>query len=455
MVTVILLRVAAVILLVAANAFFVAAEFALVSVRDSRLQQLIDEKRTGARTVLKLHQNLDELLAAVQLGVTLASLGLGWIGEATIADLLMRAFSHVPRISVYAHGVGIIVGFALITYVVVILGEVVPKSIALQRADRVALAVAGPMDVWIAINRPFLRLLSRSAKVVLRGFGSVQMREGNVHSPDELKLIVTASRRIGLLPEIQEDMIHRALEMGNITVREIMVPRSQIFSLPADMPVDDAVPRVVEQQYSRIPIYDPQQGTEHIIGVLYSKDLMRLMYASMSAGGLPAVLRGSTRIRHIMRDVLVVPETKAVSDLLIDFKHHRRHLAVVVDEFGSTAGVVSVEDVLEQIVGEIEDEFDIGREVPALIGKTPVVLDGTQNIRDLDLQYHLELPRDEGFETLGGFVLSKLQRIPQGGEHFDFQGRRFTVLTMDGRRVGTVKIEPAEVATAGAAKKPD
>jgi magnesium and cobalt exporter, CNNM family len=453
MVTLVLLRVAAVILLVAANAFFVAAEFALVSLRDTRLQQLLEEKRIGARTILKLHQNLDELLAAVQLGVTLASLGLGWIGEATVADLLMRAFSRVPYIKLYAHGIGIVFGFALITYVVVILGEVVPKSIALQRSDRVALAVAGPMDVWVTLGRPFLRLLSGSASLVLKAFGSPRLREGNVHSPEELKLMVTASRHLGLLPEIQEDMVHRALELGNITVREIMVPRPQIFSLSAEMAVEDAVPRVVEQQYSRIPVYDPQQGPEQIVGVLYSKDLTRLMYAGMNAGGLPEVLRGSTKLRHIMRDVLVVPETKPISDLLVDFKKHRRHLAVVVDEFGSTTGVVSVEDVLEQIVGEIEDEFDTLREPPARIGKAPVVLDGAQNIRDLDLQYDLELPRDQGFETLGGFVLSRLQKIPAGGESFDYQGRRYTVVTMDGRRVGAVKIEPAEAATAGAVKK--
>ena len=448
MVTLVLLRIAAIVLLVAANAFFVAAEFALVSIRDTRLQQLIEEKRVGARTVAKLHQNLDEVLAAVQLGVTLASLGLGWVGEATVASMLMSAFSHVPYAAIYSHGIGIVVAFALITYVTVVLGEIVPKSVALQRADRVALAIAGPMDVFITIGRPFLRAISRSASVVLRSFGSRPLREGNVHSPDELKLMVTASRRLGMLPAIQEDMVHRALEMGNITVREVMVPRVSIFSLPSEMPVEEALPRVVEQQYSRIPIYDEQQGPEHIIGVLYSKDLMRLMHASMNSGGLPAVLRGSTRLRHIMRDVLVVPETKPVSDLLVDFKRNRRHLAVVVDEFGSTAGVVSVEDVLEQVVGEIEDEFDALRETPALVGKTPVILDGSENIRDLDLQYHLELPRDQGFETLGGFVLSQLQRIPQGGESFDFQGRRFTILTMDGRRVGSVKIEPADGASA-------
>ncbi len=444
MVTIVLLRVAAVILLVAANAFFVAAEFALVSIRDTRLQQLIDEKRIGARTVAKLHTNLDEVLSGVQFGITLASLALGWIGEPALAGLFLGVIGKVPHAAAYAHTIAIVVAFSLITYLHVILGEVVPKSIALQRAERVALAVAAPMDVFMAIARPALYVMNHSAIFVLRAFGSRQVREGSVHSPEELKLMVTASRRLGVLPPIQEDMVHRALEMGNITVREIMVPRVAIFSLPAEMSIDDAVPKVVEQQYSRVPIFDEKLGPEHIIGVLYSKDLMRLMHASMTAGGLPAVLRGSTRLRHIMRDVLVVPETKTIADLLVDFKRNRRHLAVVVDEFGSTAGVVSVEDVLEQIVGEIEDEFDVIREAPALIGKAPVILDGSQNIRDLDLQYHLELPRDEGFETLGGFVLSRLQRIPQGGEQFDYQGRRYTVLNMEGRRVGSVKIEPVE-----------
>ncbi len=456
MVTLVLLRVAAVVLLVAANAFFVAAEFALVSLRDTRLQQLLGEKRIGARTILKLHNNLDEVLSGVQFGITLASLALGWIGEPAMADLFLRVIGRIPYAGLYAHTIAVVVAFSLITYLHVILGEVVPKSVALQRVERVALAVAAPMDVFMTISRPALFVMNRSANAVLRAFGSRQLREASVHSPEELKLMVTASRRLGLLPEIQEDMVHRALELGNITVREIMVPRPQIFSLSAEMPVEEAVPRVVEQQYSRIPVYDPAQGPEQIIGVLYSKDLMRLMYAGMNAGGLPEVLRGSTRLRHIMRDVLVVPETKPISDLLVDFKQHRRHLAVVVDEFGSTAGVVSVEDVLEQIVGEIEDEFDVLREPPTRIGKAPVVLEGSQNIRDLDLQYDLELPRDQGFETLGGFVLSRLQKIPVGGESFDYQGRRYTVLTMEGRRVGAVKIEPAEAAPVGTmAKKPE
>jgi CBS domain containing-hemolysin-like protein len=220
-----------------------------------------------------------------------------------------------------------------------------------------------------------------------------------------------------------------------------MVPRPQIFSLPADMPLEQALARVVEEQHSRIPVYDPQRGPEYIVGLLYSKDLsrwMRVRYTTPASD--PTALRlAHMAVRDIMRDVLVVPETKPLPDLLLEFRRRKRHLAVVVDEFGSTAGVVSVEDVLEQIVGEIEDEFDVPTPIPTSTGT--MVLDGAVNIRDLETQYNLELPSNQGFETLGGFVLAQLQRIPRPGDYFDFQGRRFTVLEMEGRRVARVLIE--------------
>lgn len=441
MVTLVLLRVFLVILLVAANAFFVAAEFALVSVRDTRVQQLVAARRIGARTVQKLHQRLDEVLSAVQFGITLASLGLGWVGEATLAHILQGVIGKVPHATVYAHGIALTLAFALITYMHVILGEVVPKSVALHRAERVALAVAAPLDVFMTLSRPFLFVMSRSAKFVLRLFGSPQLREGAVHSPEELKLIVTASRRVGLLPEIQEDMIHRALELGNVTAREIMVPRPDIFSLPADLSLEEALDRVVSAQHSRIPVYDAKLGPEHILGVLYVRDLTRLLHGRLIDNAPPTLRPGSTRLRHIMREVLVVPETKTAADLLVEFKQRKRHLAVVVDEFGSTVGVVTVEDVLEQIVGELEDEFAAAKETPLGPVPTVTVLEGSENIRDLETQHRLVLPRDEGFETLGGFVLSRLQKIPQGGESFEYQGRRFTVLQVDGRRVARVKVE--------------
>src|SRR4051794_25031715 len=380
MLTFALLQVFLVVLLVAANAFFVAAEFALVSVRDTRIQQLAEAGRIGARTVQKLHQRLDQLLAAVQFGVTLASLGLGLVGEPTFARMFHALLKGLPVPEVYIHTFSVVIGFTLASFVHVVLGEIVPKSIALQRAERVALAVAGPIDVFMTLVRPALYVMSSAANFVLKAFGSRQVREGGVHSPEELKLIVTSSSRVGLLPNLQEDMIHRALELGNLTVREIMVPRTRMFALPATMPLEEAMTRVVEEQHSRVPVYDPQLGPENIVGLLYSKDLSRFMHLKLTAPNSSTTTQRLT-VSNVMRDVLVVPETKPVVELLEEFKKRKRHLAIVVDEFGSTSGVVSVEDALEQIVGELEDEFDIAEQPSLFLASGAAVLDGAENIR--------------------------------------------------------------------------
>src|SRR6202140_3865106 len=278
MIAFVLLRVFLILLLVAANAFFAAAEFALVSVRDTRIQQLISAGRIGARIVQRLHQNLDEVVNGVQLGVTMVSLPLGWIGEPIVVRLVegMQFLHRVPHAAVYAHTIAIVIAFSVITYMHVILGELVPKTLALQRAEHVALAVAAPMEAFLTLARPVLFFMRRSGGLVLRLFGAQPARRaGAVHSPDELKLIVTASRQFGQIPEFQEEMIHSAIELDNVTVREVMVPRPNIFSLPGDLTLSDALGRVVEEQHSRVPVYDPQRGPEHIIGVLYAKDLMR------------------------------------------------------------------------------------------------------------------------------------------------------------------------------------
>ncbi len=452
MIAFVLLRVFLILLLVAANAFFAAAEFALVSVRDTRIQQLIEARRIGARIVQKLHRNLDEVVNGVQLGITVTSLTLGWVGEPLLARMVEGSIGRIPHAALYSHGIAIVIAFALITFLHVILGELVPKSLALQRAEQVALAVAGPMDVFLTVSRPFLFVMSRAAGVVLRIFGSRKIRQGPIHSPDELKLIVTASRQFGQIPPFQEEVIHQALELENITVREVMVPRPDIFSLPGDLTLEEALGRVVEEQHSRIPVYDPQRGPEHIIGVLYSKDLMRwtrLRYTANPMQPVPPRI-ANMKISQIMHDVLVVPETKVLTELLEEFKQRKRHLAVVVDEFGSTAGVITVEDILEQLVGEIEDEFDVvPTQQAALEGKTALVLEGSASIRDLESQHDLLLPRDAGFETLAGFVLSRLQRLPSIGDSFDYEGHRFTVAEMEGHRIARVKIEKLEPARLG------
>jgi len=300
----------------------------------------------------------------------------------------------------------------------------------------------------MTIAAPFLKFMTASTHVVLKAFGMRPVREAGVHSPEELKLIVSANRRLGLLAPAQEELIHRALDLENIWVREIMVPRPDIFSLPANLTLEEALERVVDEQHSRVPVYDPLRGPEHIIGVLYAKDLMRwLRYRVNRAASLRSTNRPSgLEIRHIMREILVVPESKPLPDLLVEFKARKRHLAVVVDEFGSTAGLVTVEDVLEQLVGEIEDEFDIAE--PSFIpGAASMTLDAAVNIRDLESQYHVSLPRDAGFETLAGFVLTQLQKIPAIGDSFEYDGRRYTVATMDGLRVESVRIETAQPQT--------
>jgi putative hemolysin len=445
----VLLRLFLILLLVAANAFFAAAEFALVSIRDTRIQQLIEARRIGARIVQRLHRNLDEVVNGVQLGITIVSLTLGWVGEPVLAELVEGHLGRLPHANVYAHIVGIALAFTFITCLHVILGELVPKSLALQRAEQLALAVAAPMDVFLTITRPIIYVMSRAAGGVLKIFGSRRIREGAVHSPDELKLIVSASRQFGQIPAYQEEMIHNALELDNISVREVMIPRPDIFSLPGNLSLEEALGRVVEEQHSRIPVYDHQRGPEHIIGVLYSKDLMRwtrLRLLSNVAQTVPGRI-ANMKITQIMRDVLVVPETKVLTELLEEFKQRKRHLAIVVDEFGSTAGMITAEDILEQLVGDIEDEFDVA-EPPQLEDTSVLTLEGAVNIRDLETQYDLLLPRDAGFETLAGFILARLQRIPHTGDWFDYEGHRFSVEEMEGHRIAHVKIEKLETTKA-------
>jgi putative hemolysin len=455
MIAFVLLRALLILALVAANAFFAAAEFALVTIRDTRIQQLIAARRIGARILQRLHRNLDEVVNGVQLGVTVVSLTLGWIGEPMVAHFVegLRFLQRLPHLVIYAHGIAIAIAFGLITFMHVILGELVPKSLALQRAEQVALAVAAPMDVWLAITRPIIFIMSTSAGSVLKAFGLRKMRQGPVHSPDEVKLIVSASRELGQIAPTQEEMVHHALDLENITAREVMVPRPDIFSLPGNMTLQDALEKVVEEQHSRIPVYDPASGPEHIIGVLYFKDLMRWLRLRLVARPLQTSnLRVSEmKISQIMHDALVVPESKPLAELLEEFKERKRHMAIVVDEFGSTAGLITVEDILEQLVGEIEDEFDIVQPEPAhLAGSKNLELEGTVSLRDLEAQYDLLLPRNAGFETLAGFLLSRLQKIPAPDDSCYYGGKKFVVEEMDGHRIARVRVEDAQPAAAQA-----
>jgi len=458
-----------------ANSFFVAAEFALISVRETRMEQLLALGRPGARTALQLKRNIDDFLPAVQFGVTLASLALGWLGEPAVAQMLLdlaaRWLAVLPAHAVlYAHTAAIVIAFAAITYFEVLLGELVPKSLALQRAERIALAVAGPMDVFIRMTRPAVRLMSRSASIVLRLFRAPLNSDGSVHSPEELKLIATATRRMGLLPAFQEEIIHRAIELNHVTIREIMTPRGKIFSLPADMPIEQASARIVEEQHSRVPVYEnlpPIDGDasamadpDRIVGVVYSKDISRLMHFRAVTLGLGGAISPSLTLRQVMRDVFVVPETKLAVELLQEFQDRRRQIAVVVDEFGSTVGIVTAEDVLEQVVGELEDEFDIAARTAGFNAEGVMALDGSTTLRDLGTQLGWTFPREAGVETLAGFLLAQLGHIPVPGESVTHDNRRYSVEQMIGRRIARVRVEtltpePADVLTDNAQRRTD
>ncbi len=468
-----LLQLAAVGMLILVNAFFVAAEFAMVSTRDTRIEQLIAAKVPGARAVRRLQHELEYFLPAVQLGVTLCSLAIGWIGEPLAANIVLGWINLIPHppvnAQIYAHvtaATAVAVGFAIITYFEVTIGELVPKSLALRRAEALSIAVAPAMIIFMRMARPAVRLLKGSAAIILRGFDIPMTERAAVHSAEELKLITTAARRLGLFPRFQETLIHRAIELDDVPVREIMTPRQRIFSLPSNMPIEEASAHVIEHMNSRIPVYDETRGPEHIIGIVYSKDLSRLMFfrpraqhrapASTSAGssadttpgpagnpqfGLPFM---ELRLRQVMREVLVVPETKSALALLREFQKRRRQMAIVVDEYGSTVGLVTAEDAIEQLTGELEDEFDDPARPVLANAQGTVVLEGSVNLRDLETQMQWSLPRDGGVETLAGFMLTRLGHIPRVGETVDYEGRRLTVVDMEGRRIARIRVDTIE-----------
>jgi putative hemolysin len=317
--------------------------------------------------------------------------------------------------------------------------------------------VAPPMLLFMTLARPAVRFLRNSAALVLRGFDVPMTDRAAVHSPEELKLIATAARRMGILPLYQETVVHRALELDDVPVREIMTPRQKIFSLPSDMLIEEASANVIDHMHSRVPVYDEKRGPEHIVGVVYSKDLARLIFfrpSGQKAGSRPPQAERpgppfvELRLSQVMRDVLVVPETKTVLDLIRDFQKRRRQMAIVVDEYGSTVGLVTAEDAIEQLTGELEDEFDDPARPVLTTASGALLLDGGANLRDLETQMQWSLPREGGVETLAGFLLTQLGHIPKAGESVDFEGRRLTVMEMEGRRISKIRVEPVEAVAA-------
>jgi len=439
-------------LLIGLNGFFAAAEVALLTVRGSRLRQLGEEGQSGAQTALNLLASPARLLSVTQVGVTLSSLGLGWAGEETLFRIIQSLIhpSWNPLAMNIVHGASLLLAFLAISYLHVVVGEVVPKNLAIATADRLAVTVAPALLIFYRISLPFVLVIEKSSGALTTMLRLGGHHRAGGHSAEELKLIVTSSRGLGYLPEAQEDMIHRVLDLSEIFVREIMVPRNDIISVSAEATLDQVLHTMIEHQHSRLPVYE--EKPEQIIGLLHYKDLLPVWEERREAIRVGRPSR-AFRIRRLLRKHLVVPETKPVGQLLAEFQQGHSHMAMVVDEFGTIVGLVTVEDVLEQIVGPIQDEYDEKTEAqagPSEAGE--VELDGATRIRDLETEHGIEIPAEAGFETLAGFLLYRLGYIPHAGEHVEFGGRRYTVLDMDRNRIARVRIERVDTQGAPASK---
>jgi putative hemolysin len=446
-----LLRIIAVMVLVALNGFFAAVEFSLVAVRMSRVRQLVAKGDARARVVEELLRDLHRVVSGVQLGITLTSLAIGALGEATLAKVVrdvMPAEGSVHTLFL-VHAIALTIAFLFLSAIHVVFGELVPKSISLGRAERVALMVARPFQWFLNTFRWAIDLLDHVSGAIVKSLGVLTPAgHGVAHTTEELLIQIQQAGESGLLAPSEEKFILGAVELSRLQVREIMVSRPDMHTLPVEATLDEVMSVFATTQRSRIPVF--RDSEDHVLGFVHIKDMMWVLLDRERRLEEKLPPPPPFDLRRILREILIVPETKPASELLQELRAHHVGMAMVVDEFGSILGLITKEDLIEQLVGEIHDEFDVV-EKPLTLADGAVVFDAALNVRDLDSQYNITLPEDPAYATVGGFVMDQLGFIPRGGESFEFGTYRFTVVEMDGRRVARVKIQLIRP-TAGAAK---
>jgi CBS domain containing-hemolysin-like protein len=424
-----------VIILVLINGFFVAAEFSLVSVRKTRIAERVARGDTGAQAVQRAIEDPDRFIAATQLGITLASLGLGWIGEPALSHLLEPLFAWLPGeiAGAAAHiAAASILAFALITGLHVIVGELMPKSIALQQAERTALLVARP-TLWVEhLFRPFIWALNGTGNFLLRllGFNHASEKE-HLHSVEELKMLVDASEEGGVLEAQESDMIHAVFDFGAMTAHQMMVPRTELITLDVDTPIGEVCDFAARHHHTKYPVYE--NDLDHIVGILHVKDLVPAM--RLPPDRQPA-------LRQLMREPLAVPDTIGVNDLLARFRQRKQHIAVLLDEYGGTAGIVTLQDIMDELVGEVSDVFGPDEPEVQRLPDGRVRLDGLMLLTDFNDLFALDL-KDPNYETIAGYMLGKLDRIPKVGDEVDVpvndrETLRLRVDVMDGKRIAWI-----------------
>jgi CBS domain containing-hemolysin-like protein len=420
-------RLAGLLALVVANGFFVAAEFSIVTVRKTRIDQLIAEGHVRARVVRRAISQPDRYIAATQLGITMASLGLGWLAEPALAGIVQPSLDFLPThlALATAHSISVAIAFAIITAVEIVFGELAPKWVALERSEATAMWVVGPLELFMRALWPFIRLLHGTAQAVVRAIG---MKGGShragVHSEEELKMLVTASQEAGVLEEQEEQMLHRVFGFADLTAGQVMVPRTELVAIAAESPLPDVARQIGQGRHTRLPVY--RSDLDDVVGMLNATDVLKAL-GSGDAGATAGTLA---------REVLTVPETLGADDLLTEMRRRRAREALVIDEYGGTAGLVTFESLMERIIGEIPGES--GAESRTTIRPDGSAdIDGLALVADVNAQFGLDLD-DATYTTIGGYVLGRLGRRARVGDTLDVEGRKMRVEAIDGLRVAKV-----------------
>jgi putative hemolysin len=432
------LRAILVLLIVLGNAFFVAAEYALVTARRTRLNELAQKGDRRARMALRIMDSPVRFIGTVQLGITAFSIALGAIGEPLVEEFLDDPL--------FSHGVAFAIAFAIVTYLHVTLGELVPKAIALTKNEPTALWVALPVEAFYVVTYPLVWILQASANAFTRLVGIEPAPAGIVaHSEEDIRMIVAQAEDVGEIQEAEEEMLYKVFDFADKEVHEVMVPRPEVVAVSVDLPPEECLAAVLDSPYTRYPAY--RGSLDEIVGILHVRDL----FSALVDRGIAQV-----RIEELLRPAQIVPETKDLGALLAEFRRDKQHMAIVVDEYGAMQGIVTLEDLLEEIVGEIEDEFDLPDESVERVDETTIRIDGTFPIDDFNEQFGTSLPAED-YHTMAGFVFGGLGRAPQEGDEFEYEHLKFRVLEVDGSRIERLEIEfhpreePAEAARAAEA----
>ncbi|WP_222918777.1 hemolysin family protein [Natrinema sp. SYSU A 869] len=428
--------------LVFLNGFFVAAEFAYVRIRPTQIEELVAEGRSSAKLVQEAEENLDDYLATTQLGITIASLGLGWVGEPAIASLLRPVLGPVLSAGTL-HLVSIVIGFSVITFLHVVFGELAPKTLAIADAERIALLVAAPMKFFYYIFIPGIIVFNGTANFFTRLIGVAPASERDEsHSEEEILRIVAQSGEQGAVDMDEVEMIESVFDLGETVAREIMVPRPDVVTVRAGMPLSELRGVAASGNYTRFPVVD-EVADEPVIGFVHAKDVLQAIEAADGddAGDEPV---GEPTARDLARDVLIVPETRRIDEILAEFRKQNVQMAVVIDEWGAFEGILTIEDVIEEVVGEIQDEFDVASMEPS-VDELPdgrYAMDGGVPLADVNETLGTEFEGD-AFDTIGGLVLSRLGRAPEVGDSIEADGYELTVEGVEGTRISRVTVSEA------------